>query len=1062
MKHVFFNLRMLLSVVLCTIAIGAWSQTRTVSGKITDRSGDAVIGASVIETGTRNGAITDADGMYSLRVKDGATIEVSCIGYVTQSIPVSGRSVINVQLDEDAIALEETVVTALGIKRSEKALGYSVSKVGDESLAVAKSANVMNSLSGKVSGMNVRAASNDPGSTVIVNIRGQRSIAGNNEPLIVLDGVPVNNTVKNTTNNYGESNRKIVDYGNSIADLNNDDIESVSILKGAAAAALYGSRAGNGVILITTKSGSAKKGIGVSVNESFSIDKAYLFPNIQSTFGSGSYAETSDVISDASWGPRLDTGAKYVQWDSPTDASGNPIPTPWVSYPNRVKDFFETGMTNTLNVALSGANDKGNFRVSYTNVGNTGIVPNSDLKRNNISINSGYNFRPNFRATTSVAYTNNKSNNRPTANRNSPLYVVYRQPANIDIPKLKDYWEPGYENIQQSSPVPGGNDNPYFLCYEDINGFKRDRLTGNVQLTWDITPWLTLMGRSGLDFYNESRESRTAFSANRFKNGAYALSLIYFKENNTDFLLTARKNFGDFGTSFSVGANRMDQEGSTNTIATNKLVMPGVYNISNAAAGSVQNYTSTYKYQKRINSVYAMAQFNYKDYAFLDLTARNDWSSTLPPENNSYFYPSASLSLLMSEILGWKESGKLSYWKLRGNISQIGSDADPYTLYNTVSLSTWGNASQVEQQQNLKNNMLKPEISSSFEVGTDIRFFGGRLGFDFTYYVTNTRNQIMDLATTLASGYKSKIINAGLIQNKGFEFTVSATPISGPFTWNIMANVSRNRNKVVELTEGINEINIGGMEGFIYYARVGDELGDMYARTYERVPSGPHEGEPLVSDDGEYHRINEYIKMGNYNPDFMLGLTNTFTFKNFTLNALIDWRQGGDFSSYLYKNLLSDGRTANTVFGRDTQSGGLEWVDSNGRLRHDGMIVPGYRDDGNGNYVPNDIITDPESYYGVIYWDFNEFTVWDATYVKLREVSLDYTFPRKMFDKVKINGLSLGIWGRNLFTWTKAGDGDGMDPETAMTFTSSSITPGIGGWSLPGSRTFGFKIGLDF
>ncbi|MBQ6578095.1 MAG: SusC/RagA family TonB-linked outer membrane protein [Bacteroidales bacterium] len=861
MKHVIFNLKMLLCLALWVTAVDAWSQTRTVSGRITDRSGEAVIGASVIERGTNNGVITDATGNYSLRVGEGATIDVSCIGYTSQSILVSGRSSIDVLLEEDSIALAGTVVTALGIKRSEKALGYSVAKIGDESLSVSKSGNVMNNLSGKVAGMNVRAASADAGATVLVTIRGQRSLSGDNQPLIVLDGVPVNNTVANTTNNFGESNRKIVDYGNPISDLNNDDIESISVLKGAAAAALYGSRAGNGVILITTKSGSARKGIGVSVNESLSFDRAYLFPDIQNTFGSGSFTETTDVISDASWGPRLDVGTSYVQWDSPTDASGNKIATPWVSYPNRLKDFFETGVTNTLNVAVTGANDKGSFRLSYTNMDNTGIMPNTDLKRNNVNLNAGYNLRPNLKVTTSVAYTNSKSDNRPSANRNSALYVVYRQPANIDISKLKNYWVEGYEGVQQSSPVPGGNDNPYFICYEDINGFKRDRLTGNVQVTWDITPWLTFMGRSGLDLYNERRESRTAFSAARFKNGAYALGLIYFKENNTDFLLTAKKNLGDLAMSFSVGANRMDQEGSTNTIATNKLVMPEVYNISNAAAGSVQNNTSTYKYQKRINSVYAMAQFSFKELAFLDLTARNDWSSTLPSANNSYFYPSASLSVLMSEILGWSERGALSFWKLRGNISQIGSDASPYQLFNTVTLSTWDNASQVEQQTSLKNNTLKPEISTSYEAGTEMRFFGGRLGFDFTYYLTNTKNQIMNLSTAMSSGYSSKVINAGKIQNKGFELTINATPVSGPFTWDISASISRNRNKVLELVEGINEINIGGGEGVNYYARVGDELGDMYARTWERVPSGPYKGEPLVSDDGEYNRLNEYVKI---------------------------------------------------------------------------------------------------------------------------------------------------------------------------------------------------------
>lgn len=1061
MKRINSFLKVFVTVALCLVAVDAFSQsTKTISGKITDASGVPVIGASVIEAGTSNGVISDLDGNYKVTVKDNASIEVSCIGYTTQKLPVSGRSVINVQLEEDSIALSETVVTALGIKRSEKALGYSIAKIGDESLAVSKSANVMNSLSGKVAGMNVRAASSDPGSTVSINIRGQRSLSGSNEPLIVVDGVPVNNSIANTSNNVNQDSRRIVDYGNSIADINNDDIASISVLKGAAAAALYGSRAGNGVILITTKTGGARKGIGVSVNESISFDKAYNFPLIQNEYGSGNLGnDTEDVISDSSWGPRLDTGVKYVQWDSPVDANGNKIPTDWVSYPNRIKDFFETGVTNTLNVALTGANDKGNFRLSYTNMSNDGIMPNTDLKRNNISLTSGYNFRPNFKATTSISYTNNKSNNRPSYNRDSAIYMVYRQPANIDIQKLKNYWVEGYENIKQNSPVPGGVDNPYFLCYEDLNGFHRDRLTGNVTLTWDITPWLSLMGRTGLDYYNETRESRAAFSTSKFANGAYSNTGIYFKEQNTDFLLTAKKDVNNWFLSLSLGANRMDQEGSQNTIATDKLVMPGIYSIGNAAAGNVQNNSSTYKYRKRINSVYAMAQIGFKNLAFLDLTARNDWSSTLPLDNNSYFYPSASLSVLLSEIFGWRDNSKVSYWKVRANVSQIGNDADPYVLYNTLSLSTWGNANQAEQPSSLKNSTLKPEISTSYEAGTEMRFFAGRLGFDFTYYLTNTTNQIMNLGTAWTSGYSSRIINAGCIQNKGLEFTVFATPVQGAFTWDISANLTRNRNKVVELTEGISEITIGGGEGINYYARVGDQLGDMYARTYERVPSGPHAGEPLTDENGEYNRLNNWQVIGNYNPDFMLGLTNTFRFKNVSLTALLDYRHGGDFYSYVAKNLMSDGRTTNTLFGRDPEHGGLVWNDGDND-RHDGMIVPGYRDDGNGNYVANDVIVCPEDYYGNIYWDFNELSTYDGTYLKLREIAIDYAFPKKMIGKVGLSGLSVGVWGHNLAMWTKAAQG--LDPETATTYNGSKITYGIAGWSLPGARTFGFKVGLEF
>ncbi|MDR2138894.1 MAG: SusC/RagA family TonB-linked outer membrane protein [Tannerella sp.] len=1033
-----------------------------VAGVVSDSSGEPLPGVSVWLRGSSTGVVTDSNGAYLIMVPgENAVLEYAFLGYATREAVVGNRTVVNIVLTESVEQIEEVVVTALGIKRAEKALGYSVAQLNESAVTNAKSVNMVNSLSGKVAGVNIRATSPDPGSTVLINIRGQRSLTGDNQPLIVVDGIPVNNSINNIAGQINGSNRQVVDYGNPVADINPDDIASISVLKGAAAAALYGSRAANGVILITSKSGTgAKKGLGISLNSSLAYDQAWQFPKFQHTFGSGSREGTTDVLSGASWGPRLDNGTKYVQWDSPLDARGQPVPVDWVSYPNRVKDFFNTGVTFINNVAVTGANDQGDFRLSYTNLDNRGIVPNTDLKRNNINLAAGYRLHHSLRVGANVAYTRSHSANRPSYNRESVVNILYTTPANIDIRKLKDYWMPDRENIQQRSPVPGGNDNPYFVAYENLNGFTRDRITGNIQATWTITPEFTLMGRTGTDYYTERREGRHAFSSMRFPKGAYSLSSSFFRERNSDVLLSFKKDIhADWFVSLSAGANRMNQSGNTLSLATNQLVDPGVYNISNAAAGTVQNLSGNSRWEKRINSIYAMGQVAFRNYLFLDLTARNDWSSTLPENNNSYFYPSASLSLLLSDLLGISPGGAVSYVKLRGNVSQAGADVSPYTLYNTVTLSSWGDRNIANQEANLKNNFLKPEISTSTEAGADLRFFGGRLGLDFTWYKTNIINQVMNISTSATSGWTSKAINAGEIQNRGVEITLHAKPVAQEFTWDITTTFTRNRNKIMKLIDGVDEINIGGGEGVNYYAREGYELGDMYARTWQRVPSGPHAGEPLVGPDG-YIRENEYVKIGNYNPDFMAGFVHTFSFRGFTLNALLDWRQGGDFYSYAAKNLLSDGRTETTVPGRDAATGGLPWTDGNGNARHDGMILYGFVETAPGEYVQNRWIMDPEAYYGCVYWDYNERSTFDASYVKLREVSLDYTFGKSLLNNIPVTGITVGLWGRNLFSWTAADQG--YDPETSMVFSSGQVTPGIGGWTLPNTRTFGFKLGINF
>jgi TonB-linked SusC/RagA family outer membrane protein len=1027
-----------------------------ISGLISNEKGEPVPGAVVTDKASGNTVAADAEGHYSIEVADAnAVLVFRSMGYMTKELK-AGNNILNVQLLTNAKDLSAVVVTALGIRRQEKALGYSIATLDGSKVNTVKEVNVVNALSGKVAGVDIRAVSSDPGASVLITIRGASSIANNNRPLFVVDGVPVSSANRAPATPIGQVT---VDYGSPVSDINPDDIATITVLKGASAAALYGSRAANGVILITTKAGTGKKkDLNVSVNFTAMYDKAWQFPKFQSEYGAGDVTESVDptnTLSEASWGPKLNAGTKHLQWNSPTDANGNKVATDWVSYPNRVKDFYQTGQTYTSNVAVAG----NNFRLSYTNLQNKGITPNTDLERNTLNLATGYELNPKIKVTSNITYTNNHSDNRPTFNRGSSSSIVYTTPANINISQLKNYWQKGQEGLAQFSQDQGNTDNPYFVAYELTNGYNRNRLTGNVQLNIELTKELTLMARTGLDFYTERDESKRAFSSIKNPYGGYSVGNLFNSEQNTDFLLTYKKTLPkDWSFFVSAGANRMDQHSNSSSQTASSMVMPGVYNISNASAGTVTN--ASYKAQKRINSVYGMGELAYKGYAYLDLTARNDWSSTLPDNNNSYFYPSASLSLIMTDMLHI-QSKALSYAKLRLNWSKVGKDTDPYSLYNNFYFSSpdWGTVKLANFSSLLKNNNLKPEIATSYEIGTDLKFFSGRLNVEATYYTTDSRNQIIQTPTTMASGYSAKIINAGEIRNRGWEIGVNGTPVAKQFIWETGVNFTRNRNKVIKLTDGITNYLQGSSEGVQYQIREGQLMGDMYGKTWTTVPDGPYKGKELLDNTGHSQYATNLIKIGNYNADFMVGITNTFTYKHFTLNTLLDWRQGGKFFSYVYMNLLSDGRTVNTLKGRDAQHGGLAWNDGTND-RTDGMIEDGYISDGNGGYVKNTNVTDPETFYGDYYWQMHSRNTFSATYIKLREVSLTYLFSKNQIGHLPVSNLSLSLIARNLFSWTAAGQG--YDPETSMTITNGSITPGTTSWSLPYTRSYGFKLGLNF
>ncbi|RPD42080.1 SusC/RagA family TonB-linked outer membrane protein [Chitinophaga barathri] len=1028
-----------------------------VTGIVTDARQEALPGVSVSEKGTSNGTATDINGRFTITVTGAAAVLVfRSIGFQAKEL-AAGSGILNVQLEQDVRNLNSVVVTALGIRREEKALGYSIATLDGSQVNTVKEVNITNALAGKVAGVNVRGGSADPGATTLVVIRGQGSFQGYNQPLYVVDGVPLASAIRMPVQPVGES---AVDFGSTISDINPDDVASITVLKGASASALYGNRAINGVILITTKAGSGlKKGLGITVNSSVMFDQPWLFPHFQDQFGAGDRPGTEETVSEASWGPRINVGTKHVQWNSPTDAAGDPIPTDWVSFPDRHKDFFETGHTLTNNIAMTAGNEDGNFRLSYTNLANKGMVPNTDLDRNTLNLAATYKLHPKVKLATNIGYAKSSSDNRPAYNRGSVGNIVYTTTPNVDIKQLRDYWMPGREGVQQFSHVPGSMDNPYFVAYEFINSYDRNRLTGNVELSLQLTKDLSLTGRTAMDMFTETRENKRPFSSIRNPLGAYAIETEYFREQNTDFLLTYKKALSsDFFISVSGGGNRMDQHGRTTLQSTESLISPGVYSINNARAGTV--YDNTYRFRKRINSLYGMGQLAFRNYAFLDLTARNDWSSTLPAAHNSYFYPSVSTSLVLSDMLNIQQ-GALSYAKVRASWAQVGGDTGPYELYNTYTFGQdWGNVKRAYLDDVMKNSSLKPLIATSYELGTDLRFFNGRLGLDFTYYNTINRNQILNVPTTMASGYGHKLINAGSIRNRGVEISLHAVPLAGTFRWDFQANFTRNRNKVLKLTEGLNSFLLGGAEGVRYEVREGTEMGDFYALGWATVPDGKYKGQPLLNADGSYQQINNYVKIGNYNPDFMLGFTNTFSYKKFTLSLLLDWRQGGEFFSYVAKNLLSDGRTVTTLPGRDPATGGLPWTDAAGNQRTDGMILQGYIGQASGNYVLNDKITDPENYYGEYYWSFNGRSTFDATYVKLREASLKYSFTQKALSKLPVHNLSISLIARNLFTWTAADQG--YDPETAMTIANGSFSPGVASWSLPYTRSFGASVGFNF
>ncbi len=1063
-----------------------------IEGRVTSKSdGQGLPGVSILVKGTQLGTVTDNEGRFSLNLTVRNPVLVfSYIGFRTQEINVGSQTVLNIELEESTEVLQEAVVTALGIKREKRSLGYSVGNVNGDALVETPQSNVLNALSGKVSGVQISQMSGAAGSSVNMIIRGANSLNGDNQPLFVIDGVPVANQLNNSFRG--------ADMGNPISDINPNDIANISILKGPSAAALYGSRAGNGVVLITTKSGTAgKKGIGVSFNTSTVMDFPFRYVEVQNKFSSGkSGAHAFEEQENESWGAQLDVGEQWVQWNS------NGQKAPLVSYPNRFRDFFQKGWTNTNNAAVSGNYEKGNFRVSLGNMSNTGILPNTDLSRLTLGFNSTYNLTNRLRATANVNITQSGSKNRPIidGNRTDPVRSLYETGAQVNILDLRDYWVPGSEGLLQRKYKDKQN-NPYFVAYENPTGFKRDRTVGKIQLDYDINDDFSFMGRYTRDAYTEIDEAKIGYNNYDQPLGGYVIANKYRREENVDFMLSYKKNFGDdWSLNAMAGVNRLSQYDQAISNTATQMTLPGLYTISNGAPGAVA-YES-YWSKKLLYGIYGSASLGFKDLVYLDVTARNDWSSTLPKENRSYFYPSVSLSGIVSEMVdlpSW-----FTFAKVRAGFAQVGNDVAPYSLNQTFATTTdWGTAKRMFMGGVMRNPMLKPEISTSSEIGADLKFFNNRLEIEGTYYVRDNRNQVLSINVPIESGASNKMINAGLVQSRGWEMGIFTTPvIAGDFKWDMNVTLSRNRTYIKELAEGITYFGFVSYNGAEVRTYTGGQIGDIFMRPVLTVKdqNSQYFGYPILTNTGLYQTdndVNNMVKIGNFNHDVMVGFQPTLTYKAFSLYANIDWRQGGSFYSNTMMFLGNNGMLDETlsgvpydrsvsieeqikanpnayfgkwIGGRNAEYGGLPWPVENNRVQDASMNV-GVRSggvDANGAPVyienlggPTTVWLDPFNAYRYAHRPFPDRNLYSATYVKLREIALTYHLPKNLLDKVRVQRASFSVVGNNLFVWTKANNG--VDPERAFRHNGASWVQGIEYYNvMPWTGSVGFKLNVDF
>jgi TonB-linked SusC/RagA family outer membrane protein len=1080
--------RFYLSFILIISSLFAFSQNR-VTGRIVSADNQPVPFATISVKGTDTQVSSNENGTFNIDAKNTDMLIISNVGYSTMEVRAENAGII--RLAQTTNDLNEVVVTALGIKKEKKKLGYAIQEVKGDELTIARESNVVNQLAGKVAGVTVVGSPSGIGGSARVTIRGERSVDLNkNQPLYVIDGVPVSNSI---TGGAGRNNLE-VDFGNGAGFINPDDVESMSVLKGPAASALYGSRAANGVILIKTKSGKRSKGIGVEVNSNYTMENALKLPKYQTKYGQGNASGGNFEFvdgrgsglsdgTDEGWGPAYN-GQLYPQFNSPRTLNGQPIdytggdmnapagsvitPTLWEPEVDNLKKFLQTGNTFTNNVALVGGNSQGDIRLSYTNLNQKGIVPNTDLKRNTISLSGGYNLTDKLSVRSFVSYIKSESGNRPSISygTESIMYLFNCWlPSSVRLRDLERLWQKGLDGVQQYNWNYNYHDNPYLTVYQNTNGQYYDRLIGNVILKYDFTKWLSLQLRTATDWSNERREYRRAFSTQRFPFGQYREVKIINEERNSDFLFSANKAINsDFDFSATFGGNQMKQNSRFDEQVAGQLNIPNIYSLNNSRIALVATQNNV---GKKINSLYGTAGISYRNKLFLDFTGRNDWSSalTLPTElkllgteNNSYFYSSVALSAIVSEMITLPNY--MSFFKLRASFAQVGNDTDPFAFTQTFNRSDPFNSSQIYgETSRLANLQLKPEISSAYEFGADIRFLNNRIGLDLTYYQSRTKNQILNIPLSTTSGYESRVINAGLISNYGVEAMLTLTPVrTKQFSWDMYVNFSANRSKVLELSDSLQNYQLAS-KGVSVEARVGERMGDLYGIGFTRVQNtdktapyydatGQYVGQIVYQDNGRPLPTTNTMKLGNYNPDFLVGIGNSFNYKGVRLNFLFDIRKGGQ----IYSHTQVVGREGGIII--ETLEGRANGYDMS--KEGNGVIGAGVVQNPDGSFSTNTKKVSVREWH-TAYTDgrsLAEGVMYDASFVKLRELQIGYTIPDKVFGKSPFRGATVSLVGRNLFLWSNVPH---VDPET-MSYNDGTALPGIEYMAIPSSRSYGINL----
>ncbi len=1082
---------MMLVLVLSVVAVSVFAQTKAITGKVTSsQDGLGIPGVTIQIKGTTIGAITDIDGNYSINVSPShKTLVFSYVSMKTTEVSIGTQSTINVVLEPDVVQIDEVVVTALGISREKKSLGYATQEVGGEELSTVKRDNFINSLSGRAAGVQIRSTNNMGGSSNVV-IRGNSSLTQNNQALFVVDGVPISN---DNTNNAGQiSGRNGYDYGNAASDINPDDIESMNILKGAAATALYGSRAANGVIIITTKKGKkqlgGKKAFGVTLSSNITtgfLDKS-TFPKYQQEYGAGYgtyyYGDapyggfeyfydvdgdgvtdyTVPTYEDASYGQKFDPSFSLFQWDSYDPASPNyHKKTPWVAGANGPDYFFQNPLTLNNSVEVTGGSDVGTFRLSYTNFDQKGLMPNSSLKRNNFLFSGSYDIVKNLTVTASANYVKTDGLGRNSTGYSDNIVSSFRQwmQVNVDYKMQEELYDKTGRNItwNPKSPddlSPAYWDNPYFLRYQNYETDQRNRIIGFLQADWKITEHLSLMGRAAVDTYDEIQEERKAIGSASGEFGVqrpdvtsgYSRFNRAFMESNMDLMLSYKNQLTeDLSLNAFLGTNirrtRIDQVFAS---TDGGLIVPGLYSLANSVNPMLNPEERLTEIG--VNGIYASASLGYLNTFFLDATVRRDQSSTLPEGENAYFYPSVSASWIFSNNL---EADWLQLGKLRLGYAQVGNDAPWGSIKDTYAQNTTFGGTALFSLPSTKNNAnLVPEKTASLEAGIELITLNKRLGLDLSFYKNNTTNQIMPVTVSTATGYSSTFVNAGEMQNQGAEIQLFGAPIvKKDFRWDITLNWAKNVNEVVSLAGDIKNLQIAALQGGVTInARVGEPYGTIQGTDYVYT-----NGQKTVGSNGYYLRSSTSDKvLGNINPDWNAGLNNKFTYKNWAASFLIDWQQGGSvFSLDLYYG-LGTGLYEETVYINDLGNPVRNLIEDGG-----GLILEGVFEDGTANTKRVE-----GADYRVFGWSRNPNAafVYDASYVKLREVVLSYSLPSSLMSKVNwIQGATFSLVGSNL--WIIHKNLPHADPE------ASQSSGNVQGWQsgvMPSTRNVGFSINLQF